>query len=283
MAISRSAVKSALAARSNKSSSGNKSWGSSRSRSWGSRGWGSSRSSSSPRGAGSYGGSSTPSTTNYGTRPAATSKLANIAKAVGNVQNAARPPSVMPGQPGVPTASYNSANQNTAHLQAIAQAVKSAQLAKVAQQAKAAQMAQNVAKAAKAQSLAQGINNVRTAQQLARGIQGVMQPGGNNGGNYNGGSSGGGGGGGSVTPTAVTPAVPQTTPAVTPTVAAPAPATTAPSATPPGTTAGTYTSSGRQGTFGRYNRDRTGRGPQTNLSITPEMLQRISAQRITNR
>jgi hypothetical protein len=72
----------------------------------------------------------------------------------------------------------------------------------------------------------------------------------------------------------------------TPTVVAPPPITVAPPAPPtvaPGvsnpTTTGSWTSRGRGGTYGQYNRQRRMRGPITGLSMTPEMLRRIAMQR----
>ncbi|MBA2350095.1 MAG: hypothetical protein H0V81_17610 [Solirubrobacterales bacterium] len=47
--------------------------------------------------------------------------------------------------------------------------------------------------------------------------------------------------------------------------------------------AGSFTSAGRGGTFGRFQRQRLGRGPRTGTSLTPEMIQRLAQQRFQQR
>ncbi len=103
-------------------------------------------------------------------------------------------------------------------------------------------------------------------------------------GGYGGGVSspsyGGGNSGGGVTrPTTPTVLPPNNGPAPTPppVVAPPAPPVTAPGVPTP-TTGGFTTNRGTM-TAGMFNRMRNGRGPMTNMSMTPEMLMRLARQR----
>lgn len=101
---------------------------------------------------------------------------------------------------------------------------------------------------------------------------------------YGGGRTGGGGGytgGGGVAGPGVT--APINPGVVTPpnVVAPPAPPVTAPGV--PTAPVGSWNSTGRGGTFGRFNRQRLNRGPRSGLSMTPEMLRRIAMQRFAQR
>lgn len=92
------------------------------------------------------------------------------------------------------------------------------------------------------------------------------------------GGSGGSNGGGRPAP-AIPPAV--VPPAVnTPPVVAP-PATPPPVSVPGGGNAGSFSSRGNVGPFGREQRRRRSRGPLNQLSMTPELLQRLAMARLS--
>lgn len=88
----------------------------------------------------------------------------------------------------------------------------------------------------------------------------------------------GGGGGGIPTPTPTPTPGPNVPP---PVVAPPAPPVTAPGI--PTSPVDTDVARGRGGTFGMDQRRRRNRGPMNQLSMTPELLQRLAAQRLSVR
>lgn len=91
----------------------------------------------------------------------------------------------------------------------------------------------------------------------------------------------GGGGNGTPIPTPTPTPVPTPQPPIKPPVKPPV---TPPPVTPPRPPgAGTFTNIGVPGTYGRFQRQRRARGPLSGLSLTPEMLRRIAAQRIGQR
>lgn len=136
---------------------------------------------------------------------------------------------------------------------------------------RAAAIAQNIAKQAANQQ--QHIAAVRTNMNHPTEVGGGINLGGGGGGG--GGTSVGGGGG-----TNPTPSTPTVTTPTTPVVSNPAPPVVSPTNPTAPTNVGTFTSRGGPGTYGRFNRQRLNRGPRSGMSITPEMLQRIAAQRI---
>jgi hypothetical protein len=168
----------------------------------------------------------------------------------------------MPGQPGVPTGAPAK--------------VAAAPIVKTPAPAinQAAVLASNIAKAAAAQQQHNAV--ARTALNHPAEVASGPSGGNTGGGGYRGGYSSGGVGSGA---TAITPSAQVTTPTA-PVVSAPAPAITSPTTPGAPSNVGSFTSTGGQGTFGQFNRQRLNRGPRTGMSVTPEMLQRIAAQRI---
>jgi len=191
-----------------------------------------------------------------------------------------KPPSVMPGQPGVPTGAPVSVMPGQPGVPTGATLKEANPIGYTPAPAvnQAAQIASNIVKAAQANIERQ--TAAETARPMTHPAETISGPGG--GGSGSGYSSGGfssGGVGSSGSGIGAVPPIPQiTTPA--PVVSAPAPSITSPTTGEAPSNVGTFTSLGNNMTAGMFNRQRLNRGPRTGMSVTPEMLRRIAAQRI---
>lgn len=218
-----------------------------------------------------------------------------------------RPPSVMPGQPGVPTGGTKVVNKAAALAQparVTSRISPGSPAAKVAAIAKAAATAKRTVGNLGTRLVAgpstpqitpttrqayvktpaptsRPTGYVKTAPTSVRPTRTNMNHPTEFGRTGGGGRTSSGGGGGTTRPTAVTPSVTPTTA----TTATPTP--TAPVVKPPVTgntnpTSGFSSLRGRNVTAGQFNRRRLGRGPIANESLTPEELRRIAAQKVNN-
>jgi len=197
-----------------------------------------------------------PSTTNYGTRPPVSPP--KVARSL--------PPTTIYGRPAANVAAPAPTAQSAARQvskQTAAPIVRTP--APVVN--RAAALASNIAK----QAASQQIHRAAT-----RAVNHPAEVGG--GGNTGGGGGYNTGGGGGGNPPTVSPPVVATP--TTPTVTTPAPPIVSPTNPNGPTNVRTFTSTGRPGTYGAFQRQRLNRGPRTGLSVTPEMLRRIAAQRI---